>query len=112
MYKSRLDQNYGCTLRFNVNKKAISFPTLQGVKSRIFLSFQRYPQSFTLLQKKEVKSATQLEYDVFKDTPTFCWACFYLEYLKYLVIKTRWNYYWLLSIRVEQHSGGSIPNYM
>ena len=84
MYKSRLDQNYGCTLRFNVNKKAISFPTLQGVKKSDFFcrSKGRYPQSFTLLQKKEVKSATQLEYDVFQDTPTFCWACSHLEYLK------------------------------
>ena len=55
-------------------KRPFHFQHSEGVKSRIFLSFQRYPQSFTLLQKKEVKSATQLEYDVFlfQDTPPFC----------------------------------------
>ena len=63
--KSRLDQNYGCTLYSMWIKRPFHFQHSEGVKSRIFLSFQRYPKSFTLLQKKEVKSATQLEYDVF-----------------------------------------------
>ena len=92
-------------------KRPFHFQHSEGVKSRIFLSFQRYPQSFTLLQKKEVKSATQLEYDVFlfQDTPPFCWACFNSEYLNLRSHSYERKSLFLTYLPFER--GSSIPNY-